>query len=138
MTTSKVSRSPASGRHKPVRFSSWQDRVQRVRSSHRWPLASMDVTVRRLHRDQADHRPRAKFAGGRALEAVRRFTRSNPGSDRFAGEARNQERRHSSRSGAFDLLRALIGVSHVASGPDWQQSASRLVDILITGSRPIK
>jgi AcrR family transcriptional regulator len=36
----------------------------------------------------------------------------------------------------FDLLRALIGVSHVASGPDWQQSARRLVDILITGSRP--
>jgi AcrR family transcriptional regulator len=38
----------------------------------------------------------------------------------------------------FDLLRALIGVSNVASGPDWQQSARRLVDILITGSRPIK
>jgi AcrR family transcriptional regulator len=37
-----------------------------------------------------------------------------------------------------DLLRALIGVSNVASGPDWQQSARRLVDILITGSRPIK
>lgn len=36
----------------------------------------------------------------------------------------------------FDLLRALIGVSHVASGPGWQQSARRLVDILITGSRP--
>jgi AcrR family transcriptional regulator len=35
----------------------------------------------------------------------------------------------------FDLLRALIGVSHVASGPDWRQSARRLVDILITGSR---
>jgi AcrR family transcriptional regulator len=38
----------------------------------------------------------------------------------------------------FDLLRALIGVSHVGSGPDWQQSARRLVDILISGSRPIK
>jgi AcrR family transcriptional regulator len=38
----------------------------------------------------------------------------------------------------FDLLRALIGVSSVASGPDWQPSARRLVDILITGSRPIK
>jgi AcrR family transcriptional regulator len=38
----------------------------------------------------------------------------------------------------FDLLRALIGVSNVASGPDWQQSAKRLVDILITGSRPVK
>jgi AcrR family transcriptional regulator len=38
----------------------------------------------------------------------------------------------------FDLLRALIGVSHVASGPDWQPSARRLVDILITGSRPVQ
>lgn len=38
----------------------------------------------------------------------------------------------------FDLLRALIGVSNVATSPDWQQSAKRLVDILITGSRPIR
>jgi hypothetical protein len=27
----------------------------------------------------------------------------------------------------FDLLRALIGVSNVASAPDWQRSAKRLV-----------
>jgi AcrR family transcriptional regulator len=38
----------------------------------------------------------------------------------------------------FDLLRALIGVSNVASSPDWQQSAKRLVDILILGSKPVK
>jgi AcrR family transcriptional regulator len=38
----------------------------------------------------------------------------------------------------FDLLRALIGVSNVASAPDWKQSAKRLVDILILGSRPIR
>lgn len=38
----------------------------------------------------------------------------------------------------FDLLRALIGVAQVASGPDWQQSARRLVEILIAGSRPGK
>ena len=38
----------------------------------------------------------------------------------------------------LDLLRALIGVSNVACGPDWQQSARRLVDILITGSRTVK
>ena len=36
----------------------------------------------------------------------------------------------------FDLLRALVGVSNVASTPDWKQSARRLVDILIAGSRP--
>jgi AcrR family transcriptional regulator len=38
----------------------------------------------------------------------------------------------------FDLLRVLIGVSHVGTGPEWQQSARRLVDILLTGSRPTK
>ena len=37
----------------------------------------------------------------------------------------------------MDLLRALIGVANVAASPDWQQSAKRLVDILITGSRPV-
>jgi len=37
-----------------------------------------------------------------------------------------------------DLLRALIGVSNVASGPDWTQSAKRLVEILILGSRPVR
>lgn len=39
---------------------------------------------------------------------------------------------------ALDLLRALIGVANVATSPDWQQSARRLVDILIMGSRPAK
>ena len=36
----------------------------------------------------------------------------------------------------IDLLRALIGVSNVASDPNWKQSARRLVDILVQGSRP--
>jgi AcrR family transcriptional regulator len=38
----------------------------------------------------------------------------------------------------LDLLRALVGVSNVASAPDWRQSARRLVDILLLGSRPPK
>ena len=38
----------------------------------------------------------------------------------------------------IDFLRALVGVSNVATSPDWQQSARRLVDILIIGSRPIR
>ncbi len=38
----------------------------------------------------------------------------------------------------FDLLRALIGVSNIATGRDWQESARRLVDILIKGSRPMQ
>jgi AcrR family transcriptional regulator len=36
---------------------------------------------------------------------------------------------------AQDLFWPLIGVSYVGSGPDWQQSARKLVDILIAGSR---
>jgi AcrR family transcriptional regulator len=35
-----------------------------------------------------------------------------------------------------DLIHALVGVSNVAGGADWQQSARRLVDILVAGSRP--
>ena len=38
----------------------------------------------------------------------------------------------------MDLLRALVGVSNVATSPDWQQSARRLVEILILGARPLK
>jgi AcrR family transcriptional regulator len=37
-----------------------------------------------------------------------------------------------------DLLWALVGVANVASSPNWQESAKRLVDILIAGSRPAK
>ncbi|MGA2847590.1 MAG: TetR/AcrR family transcriptional regulator [Terracidiphilus sp.] len=53
--------------------------------------------------------------------------------------------KHAKKSGdvrrdleAADLLRAVIGVFHVPSGPDGQQSARRLVEILIAGSRPMK
>lgn len=38
----------------------------------------------------------------------------------------------------LDLLRALVGVSNVGSGADWRQSARRLVEILILGSRPAR
>ena len=38
----------------------------------------------------------------------------------------------------MDLLRALVGVAHVATGPEWQPSARRLVDILVIGARPVK
>jgi AcrR family transcriptional regulator len=37
-----------------------------------------------------------------------------------------------------DLLRALVGVSYVSAIPDWQESAKRLVDILIAGARPVR
>ncbi len=35
-----------------------------------------------------------------------------------------------------DLIRALVGVFHTAYEPGWEQTARRLVDILIAGSRP--
>jgi AcrR family transcriptional regulator len=38
----------------------------------------------------------------------------------------------------LDLLRALVGVSNVALGGEWQQSARRLVEILILGSKPVR
>jgi AcrR family transcriptional regulator len=38
----------------------------------------------------------------------------------------------------MDFIRALVGVANVTTSPDWQQSARRLVDILVTGSRPVK
>ena len=38
----------------------------------------------------------------------------------------------------IDLLRALVGVANVSASPDWQESARRLVEILILGARPVK
>jgi AcrR family transcriptional regulator len=38
----------------------------------------------------------------------------------------------------IDLLRALVGVANVSASPDWQESARRLVEILILGARPLK
>jgi AcrR family transcriptional regulator len=38
----------------------------------------------------------------------------------------------------MDLLLALVGFSHMTAGPKWQQSAKRLVEILIAGSRPLR
>jgi AcrR family transcriptional regulator len=36
-----------------------------------------------------------------------------------------------------DLIRALVGIFHTTYEPGWEQTARRLVDILIAGSRPI-
>jgi hypothetical protein len=35
-----------------------------------------------------------------------------------------------------DFVRALVGVFHTTASPGWEQSARRLVNILINGSRP--
>jgi len=49
---------------------------------------------------------------------------------------RNQEIRKDVKP--FDLLRALIGLAYVPSGPDWSESARRIVNILINGLRLAK
>lgn len=36
----------------------------------------------------------------------------------------------------IDLLRAIVGVANFSACPEWQQSARRLVDILLAGARP--
>ena len=38
----------------------------------------------------------------------------------------------------MDLLWAIVGVANVSAVPEWQQSARRLVDLLIAGARPMK
>jgi AcrR family transcriptional regulator len=38
----------------------------------------------------------------------------------------------------IDFLRAIVGVANVAASSGWRESARRLVDILVTGARPIK
>ena len=37
---------------------------------------------------------------------------------------------------SMDLLRAVVGVCSVATGPDWVSGAKRMAEILILGSRP--
>ena len=62
---------------------------------------------------------------GQIWEAVRRLVQRAVGSGDLRADL-----------DAIDLLRAITGVATVGSGPDWQQSARRMVDILILGARP--
>jgi hypothetical protein len=39
---------------------------------------------------------------------------------------------------AVDRLRGLVGVTVFGTSEDWRESATRLIDILIAGSRPPK
>jgi AcrR family transcriptional regulator len=74
-----------------------------------------------------DHKKVFEASYAQMHEAIRRLVRRAVNS----GEIRKD-------LDPIDLLRALVGVANVASSPDWQQSAKRLVDILITGSRSVK
>jgi AcrR family transcriptional regulator len=72
-------------------------------------------------------------------------TRLYEGSHGMVHEAIDELVKRAKRSGdvrrdvdASDLLRAVIGVSYVSFGGDWQHSAKRLIDILLAGSRPVE
>ena len=63
---------------------------------------------------------------GQIWEAVRRLVKRAVQSGDLRGDLE-----------AVDLLRALVGVASVGANADWRQSARKLVDILILGSRPV-
>ena len=85
-------------------------------------------------RNEADHRSRAEHACLRLEgsypqihEAIRALVKRAIKS----GDIRKD-------LDPMDLLWAIVGVANVSASPDWQQSARRLVDILIAGARPMK
>ncbi len=63
---------------------------------------------------------------GQIWEAVRRLVRRSVESGDLRADL-----------DPIDLLRALAGVATVGTGPDWEQNARRMVDILILGARPV-
>ena len=96
----------------------------------------MDAAGCRLHRGKADHRPALNSVAGGS-------TKLFEGSRALIQAANDALIKRAISSGdirsdleAPDLLLALIGASHMASGPDWQQSGRRIVEILIAGARP--
>ena len=90
-------------------------------------IAAKELIAPALNTLVGDHKKMFEASYAQTLEAIRSLVKRAIKS----GDIRKD-------LDAMDLLRALVGVGNVASSPDWQQSARRLVDILITGSRPIK
>jgi AcrR family transcriptional regulator len=90
-------------------------------------VAAKQIIAPALNALIGDHKKVFEASYAQMHEAMRRLVKSAINS----GDIRKD-------LDAIDLLRALIGVANVATSPDWQQSARRLVDILITGSRPLK
>jgi AcrR family transcriptional regulator len=90
-------------------------------------VAAKQIIAPALNRLVGDHKKVFEASYAQMHEAIRRLVKRAVKS----GDIRKD-------LDPMDLLRALVGVANVASSPDWQQSARRLVDILIAGSRPIK
>jgi len=90
-------------------------------------VAAKQIIAPALNTLVGDHKKVFESSYAQVHEAIRRLVKRGVKS----GEIRKD-------LDPMDLLRALVGVANVASGPNWQQSANRLVDILIAGSRPLK
>ena len=74
-----------------------------------------------------DHKTVFEASYALAQEEIRRLVKRAVQKRRFTEGCRPKR-----------LLRAVVDVANVASSPDWQPSATRLVDMLIAGSRLLK
>ena len=90
-------------------------------------VAAKQIIAPALNRLVGDHKKVFEASYAQVHEAIRRLVKRAVKS----GDIRKD-------LDPSDLLRVLVGVANVASSPDWQQSARRLVGILIAGSRPLK
>jgi AcrR family transcriptional regulator len=90
-------------------------------------IAAKELIAPALNTLIGDHKKMFEASYAQTLEAIRSLVKRAIKS----GDIRRD-------LDAIDLIRALVGVANVASSPEWQQSARRLVDILVTGSRPIR
>jgi hypothetical protein len=126
----------SSKRSTGVRWKSWlRHRVRRSDASDRGP-ARLLAAVCRLHCGRAHHCAALNSVAG-GLSRLYESSRS------LVQGAIEELVERAKRGGdvrtdidASDLLRAVIGVSYVTSGRDWQRSAGRLAELLIAGSRP--
>ena len=90
-------------------------------------VAAKQIIAPALNRLVGDHKKVFEASYAQVHEAIRRLVKR---AVKSGGIRKDLD--------PSDLLRVLVGVANVASSPDWQQSARRLVDILIAGSRPLK
>jgi AcrR family transcriptional regulator len=90
-------------------------------------VAAKQIIAPALNRLVGDHKKVFEASYAQMHEAIRRLVKRAVKS----GDIRKD-------LDPMDLLRALVGVANVASSPDWQQSARRLVDILLSGSQRVK
>src|SRR3984893_14170364 len=90
-------------------------------------IAAKELIAPALNTLVGDHKKMFEASYAQTLEAIRSLVKRAIKS----GDIRRD-------LDPIDLIRALVGVANVATSPEWQQSARRLVDILVTGSRPIR